>query len=489
MPNNNKSFRIESDFIGKKQLPHNALFGINALRASENFPKASPFNKHWYKAAGTVKLAYYLTIKKFKEAAKTHFPIHKSAIRLPDDNILDQLIISAREISEGKYFMHFIVPAIQGGAGTAANMNINEIISNSALLRMGKQPGDYDIINPFEDANIFQSTNDVMPTALKLAAMQLLNDLEEGINGLRAKIETKEKEYRHVPRIAHTQLQAAVPSSYGLLFGGYSEMLSRDWWRVSKCFERIKSVNLGGGAAGTSLAVPTYIVMQTARELRDLSGLPISGSENLQDTTANTDTYTEVHAILKAHAVNLEKIANDLRLLASDINREQAVKLPPRQTGSSLMPGKVNPIIPEYIISCAQKIQANDLLISQLCAKGNLDLNAYLPLIGDALLESLELLTAANQSAGDFMVEGLQIQEDQARRNFFRNPSLCTAFNPYIGYKKAAQIAEYMKIHDCDIFDASETLAFLNKTKTAQILASENLLKAGFSLKDILRKK
>jgi aspartate ammonia-lyase len=477
--------RTESDFLGTKEIKQDALYGINALRAKENFPDNTPFHIEWYKATGLVKLACYLTLKDFKKAVKTNFPGKLKHLKLPSDDIIRELIISAKEISEGKYFEHFIVPAMQGGAGTAANMNINEIICNSTLLRMGKKCGQYELTDPFETANIYQSTNDVMPTALKAAAMFLFNDLEESVNKLRGETEKIENKYRNVLRIAYTQMQAAVPSSYGMLWGGYNEMLSRDWWRISKCFERIKTVNIGGGAAGSSLSIPTYFVMQLPRKLQEISKLPIHSSENLQDATSNLDALVEVHAILKAHAVNLEKMAADLRLLASGIIGNPEIMLPDKQTGSSVMPGKVNPVIPEFVISCAQKVQSNDMLISSLAAKGNLDLNPYLPTIGHALLESIKLLIAANNSFNKNLMQGLTIQSEAAYDNLYRNPSVCTALNPYIGYADSSRIAEKMKTENCNVFEASKQLNIISEERLQKILSPDAILKAGFSIKDL----
>jgi aspartate ammonia-lyase len=477
--------RTETDFLGSKDIKQNALYGINALRARENFPNDTSFDIDWYKATGLVKLACYMTVKDFKKAVKANFPDKLKQLKLPSDEIVKELIISAKEVSEGKYFEHFIVPAVQGGAGTAANMNINEIISNSALLRMGKSCGQYELIDPFETANLYQSTNDVMPTALKTAAMFLLNDLEESVNKLRSETEKIEKKYRNVLRIAYTQMQAAVPSSYGMLWGGYNEMLSRDWWRISKCSERIKTVNIGGGAAGSSLGTPTFFVMQLPRKLQEITKLPLHSSENLQDATANLDSFVEVHAILKAHAVNLEKMAGDLRLLSSGIIGNREIQIPDKQTGSSVMPGKVNPVIPEFVIGCAQKVQSNDMLISSLSAKGSLDLNPYLPIIGHALLESIKLLISANNSFNENLVQGLTIKSEAAFENLYRNPSVCTALNPYIGYANASRIAEKMKKENCDVFTASKQVGIISEEKLNQILSPDAILKAGFSVKDL----
>ncbi len=345
-------YRIESDSIGERRIPADALYGIHALRAKENFPDTSPFPLEWYKAVGITKLACYNTYRKFRDAAIKKIG-KNPPLRIIDDAILDALISAAGEVAKGDHFNHFIVPAVQGGAGTSINMNINEIIANLALIKTGNKCGNYTYIDPTEHANIYQSTNDVIPTALTVAAMRLFQSLENSINELRQKIEMLEKENREKLRPGYTQMQEAVPSSFGLLFSTYNDALSRDWWRVSKCFERIKQVNLGGGAIGTGVAIPRFFIMEVIPELRALTGLQLSHGENLADTTANLDKWVEIHSILKAHAVNLEKISSDLRLLASDISGHRTMTIPDKQVGSSIMPGKINPVIPEFVISAA----------------------------------------------------------------------------------------------------------------------------------------
>ncbi len=477
--------RIEKDFLGEKEIPANSLFGIHSLRAKENFPNESIFYLEWFKALGITKKACYLTYKNFKNAVSQKYNLKDIFIDFFDDNIIENLILAAEEISEGKHFEHFIVPAIQGGAGTSINMNINEIIANIALLKSEKNPGEYSFIDPIEHANIFQSTNDVIPTSLKISILQLLEILEEEINKLRSSVEQKENEYRNTLRIAYTQLQEAVPSSYGKLFSTYNEALSRDWWRVSKCFERIKTVNLGGSAIGTSIAVPTYFTVEVIKQLQLLTKLPVTSSENLCDATNNLDSYVEIHAILKSHAVNLEKIVSDLRLLSSSILGNRELSIPDKQTGSSIMPGKINPVIPEYVISISHKIYSNDMLISSLSAQGVLDLNAYLPIIGNSIIESLKLLISANITLRENLIKEIYIDSKISEKKLFKSPAITTALNPYIGYKKASILANEMKEKKCDIFEANKNLRIIDEEKLIQILKPENLLKQGFSVKDI----
>jgi aspartate ammonia-lyase len=477
-------YRTENDSLGSMQVPADVFYGIHSLRAQENFPDKTVFHLEWYKSVGIVKLACYQAYRSFCSAVS-----ERKSLKLPfsflNTEIIDALESAASEVSEGKHFTSFIVPAISGGAGTSINMNVNEIVANVALQKLGHQPGTYEIIDPIEAANIYQSTNDVIPTALKVATMQLLGELESGINMLRQKIEITEGKYRNELRIAYTQMQEAVPSSYGMLFSTYSEALSRDWWRVSKCFERIKIVNLGGSAVGTGIAVPKFFIMEVVPVLQKLTGLPVTRSENLSDATNNLDSFVEVHAILKAHAVNLEKMVSDLRLLASDVAGIHNVTIPQRQVGSSIMPGKVNPVIPEFVISAAHKIYSNDMLISSLSAQGCLDLNAYLPAIGHALLESLKLLIAADRTISQNLIEGLSITSGTGSTRLYSSPAITTALSPLIGYRKAVLLAKEMKNMNCNVFEANNKLKLVDNEKLEIILKPENLLKTGFTLSDL----
>ena len=475
--------RIEKDSLGEKEIPFEALYGIHAIRARENFPFDSTFSLDWYKAVGLTKLACYNTYRRFHDAVTEKYGQNPLALITPV--VLDTLCESTIEIAEGKYFDQFIVPAIQGGAGTSINMNINEIITNSALIKLGHKCGDYDFIDPTKDANVYQSTNDVIPTALTLAIMRLMLKLEDHINSLRQKTEEFEKSKREKLRQGYTQMQEAVPTSFGILFSTYNEALSRDWWRVSKCSERVKQINLGGGAIGTGLSIPRYFIMEVVPELRRLTGLPLAHSENLPDATSNQDKLVEIHATLKAHAVNLEKISSDLRLLASDISGNKIIVIPEKQIGSSIMPGKINPVIPEFVISSAHKIYSNDMLVTSLCGQGTLELNAYLPVIGNAVLESLNLLIACNVTLLENLFEGLIFNEDLALEKLISSPSVTTTLIPYIGYHKAAEIAELMKSRKIDVFDANDQLKAVDNEKLKIILQPGNLLKLGYTIDDL----
>ncbi len=482
--------RLERDFLGEVEIASEALYGIHSLRAQHNFPDRTNFFKIWFQSMGAVKKACYLSYSQFKQQLARQYELDSLHFSVINDQSLQALIQAADEVWQGKHFDSFIVPAVAGGAGTSINMNVNEIIANRALVLLGHHPGDYHVIDPIEHANIFQSTNDVVPTALRVALMLSLSKLEEEVNKTRSQLEILENKYRNSMRIGYTQMQEAVPTSFGRLFGTYQEALSRDWWRISKCFERIKVINLGGSAIGTGITVPKFFIFHVAEELRQIVQLPLTKSDNLQDATSNLDSLVEVHGIIKSHAVNLEKMASDLRLLSSDLFSHRQMRIPARQVGSSIMPGKINPVIPEFIISAAAKIYANDVMISGLAARGVLELNAYLPLIGHALLDSLTLLQGCNQTLLSNLLEGIDIEE--SGENFYFSPTLSTVLVPYIGYHAAGQLAKNMKEQHVDIFEANRLLGLIDDQSLRSLITPDQLLQLGFKfsqVKDVMAKK
>ncbi len=478
--------RKESDFLGTLDIAEDALYGIHSVRASQNFPDNTRFHPEWYQAVGSVKRACLATYRKYSDIVRNRYPGADPPHPLISGSVIDALIEAAIEVEAGRHFNDFIVPAIQGGAGTSINMNVNEIITNRALVISGFKPGDYQHIDPVEHANVYQSTNDVVPTSLKITLLRLLLKLEMSVNNLRAAFEDKEKITRDQLRMAFTQMQEAVPSSYGRLFSTYNDALSRDWWRISKCSERIKTVNLGGSAIGTGITVPRYFIREVVQVLQQHTGLPVTRAENLQDATCNLDSLVEIHGILKAHAVNLEKIVSDLRLLSSDLIRRRELEIPQKQVGSSVMPGKVNPVIPEFVISSVHKIYSNDQLVSGLCGLGCLDLNAYIPTIGFALIESIKLLMASDDCMKVHLVDGLQINSSVANENLLNSPSITTALLPYIGYNKAAMLAGEMKKKKINLLEANKLLGIMEESRILRIIEPYHLLKEGFTLNDIV---
>jgi len=358
-------FREEKDFLGTTKIPQEAYWGIHTYRAVENFG-VSGYKTHskFIKAFGYVKLACALVNKDLNK-----WEVSKSKA----------IIEACEELIQGKFYDQIVVDLIQGGAGTSLNMNINEVIANRALEILGKNKGEYEFVDPIEDINLYQSTNDVYPTALKIACILLLRKLEKEVIALQESFQEKEKEFADIVKVARTQLMDAVLITLGKEFSAYAEAVSRDRWRIYKCEERLRVVNIGGTAVGTGLSAPRKYIFAVVDKLRDLTGIGLARAENLVENTQNLDVFAEVSGILKAHATSLIKISNDLRLMNSGPAAGLGeIKLPPVQTGSSIIPGKVNPVIPEMVAQVGMKVLGNDVIINQCVAGGQFELNQNL---------------------------------------------------------------------------------------------------------------
>ena len=421
-------YRIEKDLLGEREIPVDALYGIHTLRGMENFPLSQrPVNGALIHAFGAVKLA----------CARTNH-----GLGWWDDATANAIEQACSEMMEGQLDEHILVDALQGGAGTSTNMNVNEVLANRALQLLNRLPGDHAAISPLEDINLHQSTNDTYPTALKVAAIQLLRALEREVVGLLEEFQEKEKAFAHVVKIGRTQLQDAVLVTLGREMSAYAEAFGRDRWRIYKCEERLRVINLGGTAIGTGLAAPRQYIFQVVEHLRSITGLGVARAENMIEATQNTDVFVEVSGILKACASNLLKVAGDIRLLSSGPDAGFGeLRLPHRQAGSSIMPGKVNPVIPEAVSQAAMAVMANDQAITLACSLGNLELNAFLPLIADALLGSLNLLTNACSIFRRLCISGLEADEARCRQYVESSTASVTALVDEIGYQAAQEIS------------------------------------------------
>ena len=421
-------YRTEKDLLGERDVPAQALHGVHTERAIENFPLAGRrVNPALIRAYGAVKLA----------CARTNHELGWW-----DAETARAIEAACMEMMEGMLDGHIVVDALQGGAGTSTNMNVNEVLANRALQILGKPPGDYEAIGPLSHLNLHQSTNDTYPTALKVAAIQRLRALEREVVALLEEFQRKEKATAHVVKIGRTQLQDAVLTTLGREMAAYAEAFSRDRWRVYKCEERLRVVNLGGTAIGTGLAAPRQYIFLAIEHLREITGLGLARAENLVEATQNTDVFVEVSGILKALASNLLKVATDLRLLSSGPDGGFGdIRIPARQAGSSIMPGKVNPVIPEAVSQAAMAVMANDQAIAMACSMGNLELNAFLPLIADALLGSLDLLANACAIFRKLCVEGIEANEARCRQHVASGTATVTALVERIGYKAAQEVA------------------------------------------------
>ncbi len=421
--------RMEHDSLGQRTLPADSLYGIHTLRARENFAlsgrRCHPELIHAY---GQVKLA----------CAR----VNGALGCWPDAPKATAIERACGELASGLLDAHIVVDALQGGAGTSLNMNVNEVLANRALFLCGRAAGDYAYISPLDDINLHQSTNDTYPTALKVAAIVLLHRLEGELVALQEAFQAKEKEFAHIVKVGRTQMQDAVLTTLGREMSAYAEAFSRDRWRVYKCEERLRVVNLGGTAIGTGLAAPRQFIFRATDELRTLTGIGLARAENLIDCTQNADVFAEVSGILKACAVNLQKVCGDLRFLSSGPDGGIGeLLLPARQAGSSIMPGKVNPVIAEAATQAALLAMGNDAIIAAACANGSLELNPFLPLVADKLLESLEILERGCRLLRENCVDGLRADEARCRAQVEGCTAVATALLPVLGYERCAQIA------------------------------------------------
>ncbi len=424
--------RRETDLLGPRDLPADVLWGIHTLRAIENFPLAGrPVHRGLVRGFGAVKLAAARTNRELGWADAPKFAAIQSA---------------CEEMIAGRLDEHVVVDALQGGAGTSTNMNVNEVLANRALQLLGKPLGDYRCVNPHDDINRHQSTNDAYPTALKVATIFGLRELQAKVIRLMETFQQKEKEFIDVVKIGRTELQDAVLTTLGHEMSAYAEAFSRDRWRIHKGEERLRVVNLGGTAIGTTLGAPRQYVLRVVEHLRQITGLGLARAENLVEATQNADVFIEVSGILRTLAGNLLKCSNDLRLLSSGPHAGLGeIKLPPRQAGSSIMPGKVNPVIPEAVAQVAMAAIGHDSMIVQAVTAGNLELSQFLPLVADSILTMLDLLARACDVFSRQCVAGIVADREQCLLHVHNSTATLTALVQRIGYDKAEQLAEQLQ--------------------------------------------
>lgn len=424
-----KNYRLEKDILGERKLPLNVYYGINTLRASENFNiSGKRVNFNLIKSLVIVKKAAALTNGK---------------INLLDSHRSQAIVKACNKILNGDFKNQFITDSLQGGAGTSTNMNVNEVISNIAIELLGGTKGDYSLIHPLRHVNMCQSTNDVYPTALRIAAIKLLRTTADSFSKLQTALQTKENEFSHILKLGRTELMDALPMMVGQEFGAYARAIARDRWRLYKVEERLREINIGGTAIGTGMNAPKKYIFLITDILQDLTGLGLSRSDFPIDTTQNMDIFCEVSGLLKSASVNLMKISNDLRLLGSGPRGGFGeIVIPPVQTGSSIMPGKVNPVILEMVSQVSMKVIANDTSITFAASNGQLELNAFSPLIAENILESLQILNNAVISLTDNCIKNIKVNIEKCKLNLNSSTALITALEYYIGYDKAAEIAK-----------------------------------------------
>ncbi|OGI01602.1 MAG: aspartate ammonia-lyase [Candidatus Melainabacteria bacterium GWF2_37_15] len=454
------SYRQETDFLGTVEIPQDAYWGIHTYRAKNNFNISGyEINPEFIKAFGLVKLACAQTINE---------------LGLWEKEKADAIIKACEELSEGTLNSHIIVDPFQGGAGTSLNMNVNEVIANRAAEIYGQK------IDPIEDVNLFQSTNDVYPTALKIASIFLLRKLEKQVTALQESFQEKEKEFADIVKVGRTQLMDAVLITLGREFSAYAEAISRDRWRIYKCEERLRVVNIGGTAIGTGLCAPRKFIFNVIEKLRNLTGIGLARAENLVENTQNLDVFSEVSGILKAHATNLIKISNDLRLMNSGPAAGLGeIILPSVQVGSSIMPGKVNPVIPELSAQVGIKVLGNDVIIDQCVAGGQLELNHNIPLLAFTFLESLELLINTNKTLKERCIDGIKPNTKNIKKHVENSLATLTALVPELGYNKISQIAKELTTSELTVKEYLIKNNYITEEKFNELTSPEAVLALG----------
>ena len=422
-------YRIEKDSIGTKQVPVDAYYGVQSLRGCENFQiTGQRLRPEFIESLAQIK----------KACAICNYNVGEL-----DEERKDTIIKVCDEILEGKFHDQFICDPVQGGAGTTANMNANEVIANRAIELLGGQKGDYSIVHPNDHVNRAQSTNDVIPTAAKMTTAKLLVKAILQGEALDAALVMKAEEFKDIIKMGRTQMQDAVPIRLGAEFGAYSKAIRRDIKRLNVALKEMYSINLGGTAVGTALNANPKYVDALAPTLAEITCLPLVKAEDLVDGTQNLDSFAYVSSALKTCAISCSKMANDFRLMSSGPRCGfEEINLPAKQNGSSIMPGKVNPVIPEVMSQAAFLIIGNDITITMAAEAGQLELNFAEPVLYHKLFESIVALTGAVHTLTVNCVSGITANEERCRELVDGSVGVITAICPKVGYKESADIAK-----------------------------------------------
>lgn len=457
-------FRVEHDFLGPRQIPANAYWGVHTARAVENFPiSGTPISAmpDLIRALGHVK----------KAAARAN-----AELGTLDRKRATAIMSACEKLIAGQHHDQFVVDVIQGGAGTSTNMNANEVIANLALEKLGLEKGRYDALHPNDHVNASQSTNDVYPTAVRLALWSGIDRLLAAMATLRGGFEAKAEEFKAVLKIGRTQLQDAVPMTLGQEFSTYAVMLEEDEARLREARALIQEINLGATAIGTGINAPHGYAELACKYLAEESGIPVVMASNLIEATQDTGAFVQLSGVLKRVATKLSKTCNDLRLLSSGPQAGFGeIRLPPRQAGSSIMPGKVNPVIPEVMNQVAFEVIGNDITVTMASEAGQLQLNAFEPIMGWSLFKSITHLGNACLTLQAHCVAGIEANHELLAKRVRESITLVTALNPIIGYEKAALIAKTAIAGGMPVDQVAEDLGILTRAQIEALLVPENL--------------
>lgn len=469
------NYRIENDSIGSMEVPSDAYYGIQSLRGKNNFKITG------YKLSDTF-------IKAMAYVKKSSALANKEAKTIKND-VADAIVKACDEVISGKFRDQFITDVIQGGAGTSMNMNMNEVLANRANEILGGSLGTYEFVHPNDHVNFGQSTNDVVPTTGKLTVQFLTKDLINELNELNEVLEKKAKDFDHILKMGRTHLQDAIPIRLGQEFLAFSEPVKRDITRISYAVEDLKYINMGATAVGTGLNADVKYMERVVEILSDISGINFKKSHDLVDGTRNLDSFVWLSSALKTCAVNLSKTANDLRLMASGPRAGLTeISLPQEQPGSSIMPGKVNPVIPEVVNQIAFQIFGNDLTITKAAEAGQLELNVFEPVLFFNIFQSIEILKNGIRIFIDKCLKDITANEENCKYWVDRSVGIVTALNPYIGYKKAAEVAKESIKTGKSVYSLILEKKLIDKEKLDIILNPFEMTKPGISGKEALEK-
>jgi aspartate ammonia-lyase len=464
--------RSEHDLIGSENVPEYAYWGIHTLRAIENYPITG------------------ISIGKYEDLIKSLAYVKEAAAKanlelgLLEPNKANAIITACQEIQAGSLHDQFVVDVIQGGAGTSTNMNTNEVIANRALEILGYKKGDYSNLHPINDVNMSQSTNDVYPTALRVATCMSVARLLEAMHSLQKAFSIKANEFSRILKIGRTQLQDAVPMTLGQEFSTYAVMLKEDEVLLRNAIALIKEINLGATAIGTGINTDENYADFALKHLNAITGFELLKSPNLIEATQDCGAFVNLSGVLKRIAVKLSKICNDLRLLSSGPQAGfNEIRLPARAAGSSIMPGKVNPIIPEVVNQIAFEVIGNDLTVTMAAEGGQLQLNAFEPIIAHSLFKSIEHLTAGCRTLQVNCIEGITANLEVLDQRVRTSACLATALNPYLGYETATRVAKIALQENCSVADLVVEMELMSKETLDVLLSPENLTSPRVNIK------
>jgi len=460
-----RQFRVEADSLGEMNVPASALYGIQTLRAVRNYPITGVHISHYpefIKALAAVKKAAALA----NERLGLLDPLRAGAVAKACDLLL-----------AGKYRAHFPVDVIQGGAGTSTNMNANEVLANLALEILGRPRGDYAFLHPNNHVNLSQSTNDVYPSALRLALVMMGRALHKAMGRLSAELAAKGRQFAHVIKIGRTQMQDAVPMTLGREFAAWALMVQEDRQRLEEALDLVREINLGGTAIGTGINAPPGYAALAVELLHEVSGHRMILSSDLVEATQDAGAYVQFSGVLKRTAVKLSKICNDLRLLSSGPRCGLGeIRLPKMAPGSSIMPGKVNPVIPEVVNQIAFQVIGSDLTVTLAAEAGQLELNAMEPVLAHSLFNSLTLLRRGCLVLAEKCVKGIEADEDRCRELVEKSLGLATALCPLVGYDQAARVAQHAQARGLTVHEAARELLGWDDARLARVLDPSAML-------------